>query len=90
MTMAQTRGQGVIFHVSGRDWTEVTKFSSNTTTTKSAGDIKKLKKGASTNPPPNPVNERIVPANKTVTHINKNREIEGNSWCHRSRSIKTL
>jgi hypothetical protein len=79
MTMAQTTGQGVVFHVSGSDWTEVTKFSSNTTTTKSAGDIKKLKKGASTSPPPKPVNERIIPANNTVMHIKRKTGIEGNN-----------
>jgi hypothetical protein len=90
MTIAQTTGQGVVFQVSGRDWTEVTKFSNNTTTTKSAGDIKKLKKGASTSPPPKPVNERIVPANKTVTHIKIKTGIEGNSWCHRSKTIRAL
>lgn len=39
--------------------------------TKSAEDRKNLKKGVNTSLPPNPVNEQIVPANKTVTHINK-------------------
>jgi hypothetical protein len=75
----QTKGQLVLRQVPGKDCTEVKKFNTNTTTTKSAGFMNKLNSGARTKPPPKPVNERMVPASSTTTHIIKKTGIDGNS-----------
>ena len=76
---SQQDGQLVVRQVPGKDCTEVRKFNTSTTTTRSAGVMNKLNSGARTSPPPKPVNERMVPASSTTTHITKKTGIDGNS-----------